>query len=228
MAPVGAGAGPGPRKGGISGPGPTIAAQRKRLLFSKQRGETSGVRGAQSRDLRLVRPPGVRPPGLRHGWAAMEVGLVGGRLSRADGPRTPPKTTPTMEELLRRLQETLDVLSPLELSNFRAILKKVDEEPRVSPLRLELEGGSPSGLARLVAKHYNPLAAPRVVVKVLRQLPRTDLLPRWQSDPAADGAGERGGARAATRRKVALGLRGIWPQSPGIPGPVPRGGSAPR
>ncbi|KAM7062972.1 caspase-14-like [Molossus nigricans] len=93
-----------------------------------------------------------------------------------------------MEELLRRLQETLDVLSPQELRNFRAILKKVDEEPRVSPLQLELEGGSTSGLARLVAKHYNPLAAPRVVVKVLRQLPRTDLLPRWQSDPAADGA----------------------------------------
>lgn len=92
---------------------------------------------------------------------------------------------PAMEDLQSRLQEILDVLSPQELRTFRDILKKVDEVPRLSPLQLELEGGSTSGLARLLAKHYY-LAAPRVVTKVLRQLPRADLLQRWQSHPAAD------------------------------------------
>ncbi|ELK10097.1 Caspase-14 [Pteropus alecto] len=91
-----------------------------------------------------------------------------------------------MEDLQSRLQETLDVLSPQELRNFRVILKTVDEMPRLSPLQLELEGGSTSGLARLLAKHYYLPAAPRVVTKVLQQLRRADLLQRWQSDPAAD------------------------------------------
>lgn len=96
----------------------------------------------------------------------------------------PPKVAQAMEELQRQLQETLEVLSPQELSNFRAILKKVDEEPRVSPVQLELEGRTASGLAGLLAKHYY-LRAPRVLTKVLKQLPRADLLPRWQSDPTA-------------------------------------------
>lgn len=89
-----------------------------------------------------------------------------------------------MEEMQSRFQETLDGLSPLELRNFRALLRRVDEEPRVSPLQLELEGGNASGLARLLAKHYQPRAAPRVLIKVLQQLPRVDLVRRWQSDPA--------------------------------------------
>lgn len=97
-----------------------------------------------------------------------------------------------MEEMQSRFQETLDGLSPLELRNFRALLRRVDEEPRVSPLQLELEGGNASGLARLLAKHYQPRAAPRVLIKVLQQLPRVDLVRRWQSDPA-DGQGERAG-----------------------------------
>lgn len=125
-----------------------------------------------------------------------------------------------MEDLQSRLQEILDVLSPQELRTFRDILKKVDEVPRLSPLQLELEGGSTSGLARLLAKHYY-LAAPRVVAKVLRQLPRADLLQRWQSHPAADSQGERGLAqprgrfRAGGQRRTrdgVLGERGVWPR----------------
>lgn len=125
-----------------------------------------------------------------------------------------------MEDLQSRLQEILDVLSPQELRTFRDILKKVDEVPRLSPLQLELEGGSTSGLARLLAKHYY-LAAPRVVTKVLRQLPRADLLQRWQSHPAADSQGERGLAqprgrfRAGGQRRTrdgVLGERGVWPR----------------
>lgn len=127
-----------------------------------------------------------------------------------------------MEDLQSRLQETLDVLSPQELRNFRVILKTVDEMPRLSPLQLELEGGSTSGLARLLAKHYYLSAAPRVVTKVLQQLRRADLLQRWQSDPAADSQGERGAGPAAgdsragglgrrTRGGV-LGERGVWPR----------------
>lgn len=127
---------------------------------------------------------------------------------------------PAMEDLQSRLQEILDVLSPQELRTFRDILKKVDEVPRLSPLQLELEGGSTSGLARLLAKHYY-LAAPRVVTKVLRQLPRADLLQRWQSHPAADSQGERGLAqprgrfRAGGQRRTrdgVLGERGVWPR----------------
>lgn len=86
------------------------------------------------------------------------------------------------------LEEILDRLTPRELRNFRAILKTVDEEPRVSPLQLELEGGSALGLAHLLAKHYYLPAARRVVTKVLERLPRADLLHRWQSDPAADSS----------------------------------------
>ncbi|XP_012590502.1 PREDICTED: caspase-14-like [Condylura cristata] len=93
-----------------------------------------------------------------------------------------------LDELQSRLLETLGVLSPRELRNFRAILKTVDEEPRVSQLQLELEGDSASGLAQLLAKHYYLPAAPRVVTKVLQQLRRADLLQRWESDPAADRA----------------------------------------
>lgn len=127
---------------------------------------------------------------------------------------------PAMEDLQSRLQEILDVLSPQELRTFRDILKKVDEVPRLSPLQLELEGGSTSGLARLLAKHYY-LAAPRVVTKVLRQLPRADLLQRWQSHPAADSQGERalaqprGRFRAGGQRRTrdgVLGERGVWPR----------------
>lgn len=91
-----------------------------------------------------------------------------------------------MEELQKRLQETLKVLTPQELSSFRIILKTVDEEPRVSPLQLELQGQTVSGLASLLAKHYYLPAAPRVLTKVLKRLHRADLLPRWQSDPTAD------------------------------------------
>nr|XP_058144351.1 caspase-14-like [Dasypus novemcinctus] len=91
-----------------------------------------------------------------------------------------PGGAPALEELQSRLQETLGVLSPRELRTFRLLLKAVDEEPRVSPLQLELEGGSAPGLARLLARHYYLPAAPRVLAKVLRQLPRPDLLARWQ------------------------------------------------
>lgn len=104
-----------------------------------------------------------------------------------------------MEELQKRLQETLKVLTPQELSSFRIILKTVDEEPRVSPLQLELQGQTVSGLASLLAKHYYLPAAPRVLTKVLKRLHRADLLPRWQSDPTADSPGECGDYPAAHR-----------------------------
>ncbi|KAF5921765.1 hypothetical protein HPG69_012936 [Diceros bicornis minor] len=115
----------------------------------------------------------------------MEGSMGGGRRSGSDGLQVPAKMTPAMEELQSRLQETLDVLSPQELRSFRVILKTVDEEPRVSPLQLELEGGSASGLARLLAKHYYLRAAPRVLAKVLEQLRRADLLASWQNAAAA-------------------------------------------
>ncbi|KAM8759410.1 caspase-14-like isoform 1-T1 [Rhynchonycteris naso] len=115
----------------------------------------------------------------------MEGSLGGGLLSRSDGSRPPLETTLAMEELRERVQKTLDLLTPLELKSFRACLKKVDEEPRMSQLRLELEGRNIPGLAQLLAKYYPPGAAPRVLIKVLQQLPRTDLLPLWQSDSAA-------------------------------------------
>ncbi|XP_004614672.2 caspase-14-like [Sorex araneus] len=111
-----------------------------------------------------------------------------GQRSGSKASRARPQVSSDVEELQSRLQETLDVLSPHELSSFRFILKGLDEEPRVSPLRLELEGGSASGLASLLARHYCLPAAPRVVVKVLQQLRRADLLPRWQSCAAPDGA----------------------------------------
>uniref|UniRef100_A0A8C2RXL7 Caspase-14-like n=1 Tax=Capra hircus TaxID=9925 RepID=A0A8C2RXL7_CAPHI len=112
----------------------------------------------------------------------MEGSLGSGRLSRSDGQPAPPKISPATEELQSRLQETLDLLSSQELRSFRDHLKKV--EPRVSQLKLELEGHSPSGLAKLLAKHYYPPAiANGVLVQVLRLLPRADLLPRWQSAP---------------------------------------------
>lgn len=160
----------------------------------EERLEACAARGARS----ASDWPGLR--GLASCGAKMEGSLRGGGGPPAHG-----------EQLLSSLQETLDVLSPQELRKFRAILPKVDEEPRVTPLKLELEGGSPGGLARLLAKHYHPWVAPRVLIKILRQLPRTDLLPRWQSYPA-DGLGERGAGP------------GWDPPPPG----VPRGPSAPR
>ncbi|TKC38896.1 hypothetical protein EI555_004107, partial [Monodon monoceros] len=124
-----------------------------------------------------------------HHWVTMEGSPGIGGHSGSDGSRAPPKIPPAMEELQSRLQETLDLLSSQELRSFRDHLKKV--EPRVSQVKLELEGRSPSGLARLLAKqYYPPAAAKRVLVQVLEQLPRADLLPRWQS-AAADGPGER-------------------------------------
>ncbi|KAI5944966.1 caspase-14-like [Manis javanica] len=92
-----------------------------------------------------------------------------------------------MEELQNRLQETLAVLSPQELRHFRIILQKVDEEPRVSQVQLELEGGSASGLARLLARHYYLPDAARVFTTVLQRLRRVDLLARWKGE-TAEGA----------------------------------------
>ncbi|XP_076985856.1 caspase-14-like [Tamandua tetradactyla] len=118
----------------------------------------------------------------------MEGSPASGLRSGSDSPRAPPRTTRAMEELQSRLQETLNVLTPQELRTFRVILKTVDEQPRVSPLQLELEGSTATGLARLLAKHYYLPAAPRVLTKVLQQLRRADLLPRWQTYAAGDGA----------------------------------------
>uniref|UniRef100_A0A8C3WJH4 Caspase-14-like n=1 Tax=Catagonus wagneri TaxID=51154 RepID=A0A8C3WJH4_9CETA len=87
--------------------------------------------------------------------------------------------------LRARLQETLNQLSPQELRDFRTILKNVDVKPRVKELRLELEGSNAWGMAQLLAKYYDSQAAGRVMVQVLQQLPRADLLPRWQSAPPA-------------------------------------------
>ncbi|XP_037004188.1 caspase-14-like [Artibeus jamaicensis] len=115
-------------------------------------------------------------PGVRH-------------FSSSEGPGAPPKTTHSMEELQKltlHVKETLDVLTPLELRNFRDILKKVDEEPRVTQVQLELEGDNTLKLARLLAKQYYA-SAPRVLTKVLQQLPRADLLPRWETNPVANG-----------------------------------------
>lgn len=151
------------------------------------RAETPPVFKTKRRSGRRVRRAGLRlvPPArsLQHHWVTMEGSPgIGGRSGS-------PKIPPAMEELQSRLQETLDLLSSQELRSFRDHLKKV--EPRVSQVKLELEGRSPSGLARLLAKqYYPPAAAKRVLVQVLEQLPRADLLPRWQS-AAADGPGER-------------------------------------
>ncbi|XP_053759935.1 uncharacterized protein LOC109248778 isoform X3 [Panthera pardus] len=111
----------------------------------------------------------------------MATSLGSGWRWGSDGRQAPPKITPTVEELQSRVQETLDLLSPRELSHFRVLLKTVDERPRLSPVRLELEGDSKAGLARLLAQHYYLPAVSRVLVKVLQQLRRADLLPRWQS-----------------------------------------------
>uniref|UniRef100_A0A8C0TAV6 Caspase-14-like n=3 Tax=Canis lupus TaxID=9612 RepID=A0A8C0TAV6_CANLF len=110
----------------------------------------------------------------------------GGRWE-CSGPPAPPELTPDVAELQSRVQETLELLSPQDLRNFRLLLKTVDEEPRVSPVKLELEGRKKAGLARLVAQNYCEPAASRVLVKVLRQLRRADLLRLWQ------GAADRGG-----------------------------------
>nr|XP_045759967.1 caspase-14-like isoform X4 [Mirounga angustirostris] len=118
----------------------------------------------------------------------MERGLESCRRSESNGLWAPRITA--VEELQSRVQETLDLLSPQELSNFRIFLKSVDEEPRVTPLRLELEGKSTKGLARLLVQHYcEPAAASRVLTKVLQQLRRVDLLQRWRDAAAAEGRG---------------------------------------
>ncbi|KAF3827038.1 hypothetical protein GH733_002524 [Mirounga leonina] len=123
----------------------------------------------------------------------MERGLESCRRSESNGLWAPRITA--VEELQSRVQETLDLLSPQELSNFRIFLKSVDEEPRVTPLRLELEGKSTKGLARLLVQHYcEPAAASRVLTKVLQQLRRVDLLQRWRDAAAAEGRGELGAA----------------------------------
>lgn len=116
----------------------------------------------------------------------MEDNPARGRRSRPHGPREPPKITPAVEKLQSRLQEILNMLTPEELHKFRVILKTVDEEPRVSDLKLELEGRSASGLACLLVKHYYLPIAPRVVTKVLERLCRADLLRRWKNYRAAD------------------------------------------
>ncbi|XP_024421544.3 caspase-14 [Desmodus rotundus] len=116
----------------------------------------------------------------------MEGRLGVRHFSRSEGPGAPPKTAQAMEELTLHMKETLDVLTPLELRNFRDILKKVDEEPRVTQVQLELEGDNTWKLARLLAKQYYA-SAPRVLTKVLQQLPRADLLPCWEIDPPANG-----------------------------------------
>lgn len=176
-----------------------------------------GARGAELLGL-------ARPRGLQTRRAKMEGSPEGGCLSGPGGLQAHAETTQAWEELLSRLQETLEVLSPQELRDFRSILQKVDVEPRVTALKLELEGGSTRGLARLLAKHYHPWAVTRVVTKVLRQLPRTDLLPRWQSDPA-DSLGEpdAGPGRGERRPEVFLAGRGLPPCRParGFPGGSP-------
>ena len=139
----------------------------------------------------------------------MEGSLGSGRRSGSDGQPAPPKISPATEELQSRLQETLDLLSSQELRSFRDHLKKV--EPPVSQVKLELEGHTPAGLAKLLAKHYYPAAvAKRVLVQVLELLPRADLLPRWQSAPTdcpGECAGIPGGGGARDR--------GVWPLPPG-------------
>lgn len=115
----------------------------------------------------------------------MERGLESCRRSESSGLRAPPITAAV--DLQSRVQETLDLLSPQELSNFRIFLKSVDEEPRVTPLRLELAGNSKERLADLLVQHYcEPASASRVLIKVLQQLRRADLLRRWQGSGAAD------------------------------------------
>lgn len=154
---------------------------------------------------------------LRHRRLTMEESPGSGRHLERNLWRTPLKLPP----LPIRLQETLDQLSPQELRDFRTILKNVDAEPRVKELRLELEGGNASGLAQLLAKYYDSEAARRVMVQVLQQLPRADLLPRWRSAaPAvvAAGQGELAGIPGAGAVERVLGDRGIRPHSPGILG----------
>ncbi|XP_026352552.1 caspase-14-like isoform X1 [Ursus arctos] len=114
----------------------------------------------------------------------MERGLESCGRPESNGLRALPITS-AVKELWSRVLETLNLLSPQELSNFRILLKSVDEETRVTPWRLELEGKSKEGLARLLVQHYcEPAAASRVLIKVLQQLRRADLLQRWQ-DAAA-------------------------------------------
>ncbi|XP_054451197.1 caspase-14-like [Pteronotus mesoamericanus] len=116
----------------------------------------------------------------------MEGSLGGGRFSLSEAPWAPSEIKPAMEELQKRVKETLDVLSPLELRNFRDLLKKVDEEPRVTQVQLELEGGNTLKLAQLLSKHYYA-SVPRVLTKVLQQLPRADLVQCWQENPTVNG-----------------------------------------
>ena len=156
----------------------------------------------------------------------MEGRLGVRHFSRSEGPGAPPKTAQAMEELTLHMKETLDVLTPLELRNFRDILKKVDEEPRVTQVQLELEGDNTWKLARLLAKQYYA-SAPRVLTKVLQQLPRADLLPRWEIDPPANGPGERRDPRAgSTGGRWFWGCAGVWPLRQEISVPVPWGDSA--
>lgn len=125
----------------------------------------------------------------------MERGLESCGRPESNGLRALPIAW-TVKELWSRVLETLNLLSPQELSNFRILLKSVDEETRVTPWRLELEGKSKEGLARLLVQHYcEPAAASRVLIKVLQQLRRADLLQRWQDAAATYDQGELGAAR---------------------------------
>lgn len=161
----------------------------------------------------------------------MERGLESCPRSESNGLRAPPITAAV--DLQSRVQETLDLLSPQELSNFRIFLKSVDEEPRVTPLRLELAGNSKERLAGLLVQHYcEPASASRVLVKVLQQLRRADLLRRWQGAGAADDRGELGrgggqvpGLRAGPGERGLLGMggrarvsAGFGPTAPGVLG----------
>lgn len=157
----------------------------------------------------------------------MERGLESCRRSESNGLWAPPITAAV--DLQSRVQETLDLLSPQELSNFRIFLKSVDEEPRVTPLRLELAGNSKERLAGLLVQHYcEPASASRVLIKVLQQLRRADLLRRWQGAGAADDRGELGGQvpglRAGPGEPGVLGMggrvrvsAGFGTAAPGVP-----------
>lgn len=113
-------------------------------------------------------------------------------LSRVPSMPSPsPSLSPETRALAALLQAPLELLSERELRKLRVLLLREAEEPRVSPLRLELEGGSAAGLAVLLATNYYLPAAPRVVADLLRRLGRADLLARWPGDPA--GGGERAG-----------------------------------
>lgn len=177
---------------------PGHRGQHARLL--QKRAETPPFYKTKRRSGRRARsarhgPRRWVPPvrALRHLWVEMERGLESCRRSESNGLWAPRITA--VEELQSRVQETLDLLSPQELSNFRIFLKSVDEEPRVTPWRLELEGKNTKGLARLLVQHYcEPAAASRVLTKVLQQLRRVDLFQRWQDAAAAEDRGELGAA----------------------------------